>query len=460
MKTPNPGCGNMKQKDSRLFWQYVAPSVFAALIGGSFSIVDTIFIGLAGGKTALAAVAVTWPLVLLLQSFGFLVGSGGAVLISQYRGAGEEEKAQGCFSQTLLLVLGWSLLLTAAALPVLKPVLEALGATEELMPISLRYCQILTGGVFFAIFMSMCLEVIRNDGHPTLSMILIVTGLLGNIVLDWVFVFYFSFGAVGAAIATVVSQGCASVFGLIYFCSPVTKLRFSAAAFKPDLKMIGNISVTGLPIFGNMLSIIAMLYMHNAQSLRYGGIDGLAAYTVVSSLEALGSMFMTGIAGGVQPLSASMYGAGKRWRQNRFGNYGYAFAFASGIVLMLFSFAMHRIIPGWMGLTSGDALVLAMHGILLSAPAFLLLGVIRVAAFYYQSTGSIARASWLIYGDSFLALPLCIFTLPLWFGMNGVWLAMPISRILLMGILLYFWFGAGSRGKQKKQKPLLIHPSS
>ena len=427
--------------DQRLFWKYVAPSVFGALIGGSFAIVDAIFIGLSGGKNALAAAAVTWPLVMLLQSFGFLVGSGGAVLIAQSRGAEEPEREKRLFARTMFLALVWSAVLTLFCLPVLRPALAALGATEELMPVSLRYAQILTGGVVFSIFMSVCLEVIRNDGHPTLSMLLMVTGLLCNIVLDWVFVFGFGYGAVGAAIATVVSQGGACVLGTIYFCSPLTRLRFTGELLRPAWREIVEITVTGLPIFGNMLSIIVMLYMHNAQSLRYGGIDGLAAYTVISSLEALGSMFMTGIAGGVQPLSASMYGAGNRERQNRFGNYGYGFAFLSGIVLMGFSFAMHKFIPGWMGLADGEAQDLAMRGILLSAPAFLLLGVIRVAAFYYQSTGAIVKSSLLIYGDSFAALPLCIFTLPLWFGMDGVWLAMPVSRVLLMVMLLYFWFG-------------------
>lgn len=428
-------------RDLLLFWKYVAPSVFGALIGGSFAIVDAIFIGLAGGKEALAAAAVTWPLVMLLQAFGFLAGSGGAVLIAQCRGANEEDKAARFFAQTLFLVLVLSLLLTALTFPFLRMLLTALGATETLMPVSLRYAQILTGGVFFSIFMSMCLEVIRNDGHPALSMLLMVTGLLANILLDWFFVFFLGYGAVGAAAATVVSQGGACALGAIYFCSRLTKLRFSTEIFKGNAHAIGNIIMTGLPIFGNMISIIAMLYMHNAQALRYAGIDGLAAYTVISSLEALGSMFMTGIAGGVQPLAASMYGAGRYRRQNRFGNYGYQFAFASGIILMLFSFAMHRVIPSWMGLDAGEAALLARQGILLSAPAFLLLGVIRVAAFYYQSTGHLAKASWLIYGDSFLALPLCIFLLPLFLGMNGVWLAMPVSRILLMGLLLYFWFG-------------------
>ena len=426
--------------------------MFGAVIGGSFAIVDAIFIGLAGGENALAATAVTWPLVMFLQAFGFLVGSGGAVLIAQNRGSNLPERERLFFAQTVFLALAWSIFLTVVTFPFLQTILTALGATQELMPISLRYSQILTGGVIFSIFMSLCLEVIRNDGHPTLSMLLMITGLISNIILDWVFVFHLQFGAVGAAIATVISQAGACILGCIYFCSPLTKLRFSIGILKPKLHLIGNIIITGLPIFGNMLSIIAMLYMHNAQSLRYGGIDGLAAYTVISSLEALGSMFMTGIAGGVQPLSASMYGAGKYKRQNRFGNYGYKFAFISGIILMLFSFAMYKIIPGWMGLETGNALELAQHGILLSAPAFLLLGVIRVAAFYYQSTGNIVKSSCLIYGDSFIALPLCIFTLPVWFGMNGVWLAMPVSRIILMAMLLYFWFGSRNASRKKPRR--------
>ena len=440
------------KSDLRLFWKYVAPSVFGAVIGGSFAIVDAIFIGLAGGENSLAATAVTWPLVMFLQAFGFLVGSGGAVLIAQNRGSNLPERERLFFAQTVFLALAWSIFLTVVTFPLLQSILTALGATQELMPISLRYSQILTGGVIFSIFMSLCLEVIRNDGHPTLSMLLMITGLISNIILDWVFVFHLQFGAVGAAIATVISQAGACILGCIYFCSPLTKLRFSIGILKPKLHLIGNIIITGLPIFGNMLSIIAMLYMHNAQSLRYGGIDGLAAYTVISSLEALGSMFMTGIAGGVQPLSASMYGAGKYKRQNRFGNYGYKFAFISGIILMLFSFAMYKIIPGWMGLETGNALDLAQHGILLSAPAFLLLGVIRVAAFYYQSTGNIVKSSCLIYGDSFIALPLCIFTLPVWFGMNGVWLAMPVSRIILMAMLLYFWFGSRNASRKKPRR--------
>ena len=187
-----------------------------------------------------------------------------------------------------------------------------------------------------------------------------------------------------------------------------------------------------------------MLYLHNFQSLRYGQVDGLAAYTMVAAVESLGSLLLSGLAGGMQPLTARMYGAKEYARQNSIGNYSYALAFGLGVVLMLFSFATCTVMPEWMGL-SGPAGQLASRGLVLSAPAFLLLGVIRVAAYYYQSTGKTLDSSLLIYGDSFVVLPLCLFTLPQLWGMDGVWLSMPISRVLLFGVLLYLWYGKKAR---------------
>lgn len=434
-------------KDLKLFGKYVIPSIIAMVIGGSFSIVDTIFIGRADGENGLAAVSLTWPLLMLLMGFGSLIGGGGAVLISQCNGAGEKKRKQEIFDATIFMIIVSSVILFASAFPFLEDILRFVGANEELMPISLRYAQIILSGLIISIAMNAFLEIVRNDNRPVLAMVMMVTGLLGNLVLDWLFVFYFNYGAVGAGIATIISEAIVALMGVIYFCSPWTELHFSTKIFHPLLREIKNITVVGLPIFGNMISIIAMLYMHNEQSLRYGGVDALAAYTVIAALESLGSMLLTGIAGGIQPLTASMFGAGKYKQQNRFGNMGYATAFIVGILLTMFSFAMYKIMPEWMGLSVGKAREFAITGILISAPAFLFLGVIRVAAFYYQSTGNIVKSSCLIYGDSFIALPLCIYILPCFWGLNGVWMAMPVSRILLMLMLLYFWFGVKRKRK-------------
>ena len=213
--------------------------------------------------------------------------------------------------------------------------------------------------------------------------------------------------------------------------------------FGLKISNLKEIAISGFPSLGNQLSIIAMLFFHNYQSLKYGGINGLAAYTFIGAVESLGSLLMTGLSLGVQPLAAYLYGGKKYRRQNIIGTMGYFTAFVLGIILMLISLAGHNIFPSWFNL-SGKSAVLASQGLIISSTAFILLGVIRVAGYYYQATGKVLDSSLLIYGDAFFALPLCLFTLPHWFGLDGVWLAMPVSRLILFAFVCWLWFGKKS----------------
>ena len=93
-----------------------------------------------------------------------------------------------------------------------------------------------------------------------------------------------------------------------------------------------------------------MLFFHNYQALKYGRVDGLAAYTFIGAVESLGSLLMTGLALGVQPLVAYLYGGGRHRRQNIIGNMGYYTAFGLGIVLMCVSVVRTRRFPAWFNL--------------------------------------------------------------------------------------------------------------
>ena len=111
---------------------------------------------------------------------------------------------------------------------------------------------------------------------------------------------------------------------------------------------------------------------------------------------------MTGLSLGVQPLVAYLYGGRRYRRQNVIGNMGYYTAFGLGIVMTGVSVAGHNVFPGWFNL-HGEAAALAAHGLIISSTAFVLLGVVRVAGYYYQATGKIIDSSLLIYGDAFVA---------------------------------------------------------
>jgi len=427
-------------KNIKLFLSYVLPSMIGMLIVGSYSIVDTVFIGQSGGETGLASVAVTWPLVMLYGAVGDMLGTGAAIIVSQSRGAGKLDGARLAFGNMLLGLLLCCTFMLISGLKFLTEALVLFGAGKELLPGAVSYAKILIYGSPAGMLIVALLAVIRNDGRPVLSMWLTISGLLLNIGLDYLFIFPMNGGIEGAAYATVFSQGVVSVVGLAYFATRFTDLRYRMSMFRIRWKYLKKIFVSGIPSLGNQLSIIAMLFFHNYQSLKYGQIDGLAAYTFIGAVESLGSLLMTGLSLGVQPLVAYLYGGKRYRRQNVMGNMGYYTAFVLGIVLMFVSIAGHNIYPAWFNL-SGRAAAMAAHGLIISSTAFVLLGVVRVAGYYYQATGKIIDSSLLIYGDAFFALPLCLFVLPLWFGLDGVWMAMPVSRVMLFAFVCWLWFG-------------------
>ena len=399
------------------------------------------------GKNGLAAAAVTWPLVMLVNAFGDMIGTGAAIIVSQSRGANDPERAQTAFGSMVTLLFCTALLFSGGILLFLSPILQLMGATPELLPGTREYAIPLIAGSAAQMFGMGWIAVMRNDGHPVGAMWLVIIGLLLNILFDYLFIFPFALGLRGAAMATLLSQIIVLAAGIFHFLSSRTSLRFRK--LRPHKEICIQILQNGIPTLGNQLAIIAMLFLHNLQSLRYGAVNGLAAYTLIAAIESMGSLLMTGLSAGVQPLAAYFYGSGKHRRKRRIGNYGYISALLFGILLMLISISGAGTFPGWFGL-EGDVAKLAGHGLILSAPAFLLLGVIRVAGYYFQSTGKQLKASALIYGDSFAALPLCLFILPLYYGLNGVWLAMPVSRLILFALLCWFWFG----GKQNAQRSI------
>lgn len=422
------------------------------LIGGSFSIIDTAFIGIGMGKISLAAISLTWPLIILLAAFGEMIISGTAVLISQFRGANNESAALKSFGNMITLLAIASLVLCLPVILFLKPILSLCGATEQLMPDAYPYTLICIAGTPITFVMYAILEIIRNDGRPVLSMYFLILGFVSNIILDWLFIMFYHWGPPGAAYATVISQGLSALGGVIYFLSDKTKLKASWQTLRPATERVKHIFHTGIPAFGGMIAIVAILYMHNIQSLRYGGVDGLAAYAIIATVQSVCSMLMAGLANGIQPLVANMFGAKNFVKQNKFGNYGYYTAFTFGSILMIISIALMYDIPGWMGL-EGDAASVAAKGVMLTSPGFALLGVIRVAAIYYQASGKIKYSSLLIYGDTFCILPICLFLLPITFGLNGVWVAFPLSRVLLLLVLCKLWFFQKGNIRDNRPQP-------
>lgn len=440
----------MRLKDVKLFFNYVIPTMFSTLIWGSYSIVDAIFVGHSAGTMSLTALNLSYPIAMITAALGSLTGYGAGVLVGQFRGAKKLDRAADILG---VMVVG-QMLICSVLIPLMyfcfPMILKHMGATGLLLSEANIYGRLVCLGAITTMLCTGLTVVIRNDGHPRFAMMLDVTGLSLNILLDFLFVVPFGWGLVGAAWAIVIAETIQTIGGVIYFKMHKSHMPVTESRFRLRLDDFFQILRVGIPAFGQSLSMMAFLSFHNYQALKYGGENGLAACAVVNEVIALVSLLVAGLAQGVQPLVSYLHGARSYRRQNMMGRWGYRAAFISGVGFMTFMLMAADLFPRLFDVT-GPAATEAIEGARISAWAFLFYGIIQVAASYYQATNKILYSSLLIYGDTFFVLPLCLFILPIWFGLNGVWLALPISRVLLFLILMMMW---GKRLYKRIEKQL------
>ncbi len=432
--------GAESETDLQKFFRYVIPTMCFMFVYGLYNIIDGVFIGQAMGKVGLAACLLTFPIYCFLFAFGDMIGVGSSILIAKYRGEKNIVSANRMFSGGVGLILILSVFVLVLYRFCGHSILTWMGASPQLEPISYEYIGIIIFGAFPMLLWLMLSSVLRSDDQPKLSSSLMVFGAVTNIVLDYLFVLRFHWGAAGAAWATVTAEIFVLALGLPYFASKKCSLTFNIRNLFPTFRDAVRICKQGIPSLGAQSAVAIMLLCHNIQSLHWGGEDALAAYAAICCIESLGSMILQGVASGLQPLVSFYFGARDFERIHRFGCYGLIFAFLLGLLGVVFSVAMCQILPGCMGL-KGTAAVIASRGLIIGSSAFLAMGVVKVGSHYYQATGRIAASSLLIYGDCVI-LPLALWVLPWFFSLDGVWMAMPVSRFILLGMMigLYFWY--------------------
>lgn len=421
------------------FLRFVIPSISSQLLSGVYTIVDGYFIGKGVGAAGLAAVGLAFPFTLFVTAVGTGIGVGGGALMSISVGRGRKRLAERILGAMVFLMAAASVLcvfgLTAAARCAL-PFYQA--ADARVTEAAIVYAGILLAGSPFQIVAMGMLGAVRNDGFPRKAMYIMIAGFLVNIALDWLWVIVFPFGEAGAAFATLASQLFAAVLLASHFFRGRSAVALRRRLIAPAGRLARKILYMGLPPLGVQIAAAATMLAHNWQALAYGGDMGVAAYAVVGYVVPVGVMLQEGIAEGIQPLVSYLHGANLSARRRITARLGFAAAAAVGLACSALTLAGHSVIPAFFSL-SGETAGLASRGILFSAGMFPFLGLAKLGASYFQSTGSLGRASVLTYGDPFVLLPLFLWTLPLVLGMDGVWLAMTFANIALSGVFMVMW---------------------
>ncbi len=307
--TQDMGSGSVK----KLMLQMAVPALVGQVINLLYNVVDRIYIGHIPeiGGSALTGVGLFTPILMLFTAFALLPSSGGAPRAAIAMGKGNNKDAEkimaNCFSFLMLLAV----ILTVVFYITAPTLLRIFGASSVTLPYAVEYGRIyILGGIFVLIVMGMN-PFITTQGFAKISMLTTVIGAIINIVLDPVFIFVLDMGVAGAATATVLSQAVSAVWILKFLTGKQTILRLKPARLQLNANILLPCLGLGVSSFV-MVSTESILSISFTSSLAaYGSDVAVGAMTVLTSINQLITMPLSGICQGGQPLISYNYGANK-----------------------------------------------------------------------------------------------------------------------------------------------------
>ncbi|OLS01912.1 MATE family efflux transporter [Tissierella creatinophila] len=297
---------------TKLLFSMAIPAIAAQIINLLYNMVDRMYIGHIPevGATALTAVGVTMPIIMVISAFAALVSMGGAPRASIMMGKGDKDTAQKILGNCTTALVFISITLTAIVLIFGDKMLMAFGASENTIKYALDYLNIYAFGTLFVQLALGLNAFITAQGFAKISMLTVLVGAILNIILDPIFIFGFKMGVKGAALATIISQGVSALWVMKFLTGDKTLLKIKRKYLKIDFKVLLPCIALGLApfIMQSTESILAIAF--NTSLLKYGGDLAVGSMTILSSVMQFSMLPLVGLTQGATPIISFNYGAG------------------------------------------------------------------------------------------------------------------------------------------------------
>lgn len=415
----------------KLFFSFAIPSTLSMLVMSLYTIADGVFITRGVGSAGIAAVNIGYPIINFTVALSLMFGIGGATLIAFKKD--DVEHQNKCFSHTILLNIVVYAIVAIAIFVFTNPLMMAMGANEELLPMIKGYMYPCTISTFF-LMMSMSLNaVVRNDNAPRRAMVSMFIGAGLNIVLDYIFIFKFNFGIVGGAVATAISQ----VVSALYLCGHFigSTFRFEMSWKKLDFRLLKRILSIGFPSFVLEFAVAVITVLFNIAFMNAAGVFGTAAYSIIAYSFMFFRMLFTGLSQGIQPIVSYNYGIKnlKRVRDTFIFAHKVCFitSIASLLFVIFFSGSVARIFTH-----EPDLIAECAKGFILYSIAISFLGFNFVNIAYLQAVDNPMVSNIICMARSFLFVFIALAILPdlteKLFGSktDGIWVSLPFADFI------------------------------
>ncbi len=428
--------------------KFVLPSVAMMVFISVYGIVDGFFVSNFAGEIPFVALNLIYPLIMILGSVGFMLGTGGNAVVSKILGEGDAKRANRIFSMLVYATVAIGVALAITGILIARPVAELFAATEKDMSASER-AELIDSCVLYARIILAALPsfMLQNAFQgffvtaekPRRGLYVTVAAGVCNIVLDALFVAGFQGGLIGAAIATAISQCVGGILPLAYFARKNDSLlRLGKTRF--EAKVFFKVCVNGMSELMTNIALSVVTILYNAQLMRYIGVNGVAAYGIMMYIGFIFIAVFIGYSIGVAPIIGFHYGAENRAELKSVFTKSVLLLTALGVCMTIaaavFASPLSRIFVG----ENRELHLLATRGLRIYALSFLLAGLNIFCSSFYTALSNGVLSLLVSFFRTFLCQAIAVLVLPLWLALDGIWLssiaAEAVTFILAIILLL------------------------
>ena len=436
----------VKEPIGKLLFRLAIPTVIAQMINMLYNIVDRIYIGHIPevGALALTGVGVCMPLIMILSAFAALVGNGGAPRASILLGKGDSRSAEKIIGNCFTLQILISVVSTVIMLLGGKTFLLAFGASENTIEYAVSYFNIYAIGTIFVQLTLGMNMFITAQGFTKIGMYSVLIGAVINIVLDPIFIFACGLGVRGAALATILSQGCSCIWVLHFLFGKKTTLRIK----KENLRLVPKVFLPCLALGASLFimqaseSVISVCF--NSSLLKYGGDVAVGAMTILTSVMQFAMLPLQGLGQGAQPIMSYNYGAKNPDRVKG----AFFLLLKASLVYSIILWAFIMIFPQvFAGIFTTDAALLAFtkKALRIYLAAMFLFGIQISCQMAFNSLGKALSSIVVAVVRKFVLLIPLIYIMPavLQDKTSAVYMAEPVAdtiAVTFTAILFFFQF--------------------
>ncbi len=417
--------------------RFTLPSIIMMIFTSIYGVVDGFFVSNYAGKTQFTAINFIMPVVMILGSIGYMVGTGGSAIIGKTLGEGKIEKANKLFSMFIYITIIVGIICAAIGFLVLRPIASALGAEDEMLDLRVQYGRVVLLALPAYMLQYEFQSFFVTAEKPQLGLYVTVAAGVTNIVLDWLLVGVLSFGLQGAAAATAISQCVGGFFPLFYFARPNDSL-FRLGRTEFDGKSLGRACTNGCSELMSNISMSVVNMLYNVQLLKYAGNDGVAAYGVLMYVNMIFLAAFIGYTVGTAPVISFNYGARntdelKSLLRKSLIIIG-VFAICMFAAAELLSKPLAKIYVGY----DDDLFSMTVHAFLVYYFSFLFAGYAIFGSSFFTALNNGLVSALISFLRTLVFQVGAVLIFPLIWGLDGIWFSTVAAEVAAVALTVVF----------------------